>query len=492
MSFCSGSRSMTACGRGRIELRGVGALEAHDGAGELDHRALQTEADPQERHVAFPRVPHGGHLALDATDPEAAGDQDAIDPVERFVGGLAAEVVGGHPPDLDVGAVMEPPVIQRLHHAEVGIAHVDVLADHRDRHRFAHLVDAIDQARPLGQFGFAFDPEVAGELGVESLVMQHQRHLVDRGRVGRADHAADRHVAQQGDLLLEVAADRAVGTTHDGVGLDTERAQLLHRVLRGLGLQLAGGPDEGHQGHVHERAVVAADLVPQLADRLEEGQRFDVTDGAADLDEHQVGGFGLGEREHALLDLVGDVRDHLHGLAEVVAPALLRDHRGVDGAGGVVGPAMQVGVDEPLVVTEVEVGLGAVIQHEDLAVLEGVHRPGVDVDVRVQLLDGDLETAGFEEASEGGGGDALPESGGDTPRDEDELRSLPHHGKRLYQRVRTRRAGSLRSLAGSRPFSCRTGLRPASDGGLDPHRLVEQFLRVGHGARAFGHAGEHA
>ena len=81
--------------------------------------------------------------------------------------------------------------------------------------------------------------------------------------------------------------------------------------------------------------------------------------------------------------------------------------------------------------TEVEVGLGAVVEHEDLAVLEWVHRPGIDVDVGVELLDDHLQAAGLEEPSEGGGGDALAESGGHSTRDEDVLGLLPHHGTRL-------------------------------------------------------------
>ena len=70
-----------------------------------------------------------------------------------------------------------------------------------------------------------------------------------------------------------------------------------------------------------------------------------------------------------LLDLVGDVRDDLDGAAEVVAAALLGDDRLVDPAGGDVGELGQVLVDEPLVVAEVEVRLGAVVGDEDLAVL---------------------------------------------------------------------------------------------------------------------------
>jgi hypothetical protein len=83
----------------------------------------------------------------------------------------------------------------------------------------------------------------------------------------------------------------------------------------------------------------------------------------------------------ARLDGVGDVRDHLHGAAEEVARALALDERLVDEAGGEVGLAGEVLVDEALVVAEVEVGLLAVLGHEDLAVLEGAHGARVDVEV---------------------------------------------------------------------------------------------------------------
>ena len=48
--------------------------------------------------------------------------------------------------------------------------------------------------------------------------------------------------------------------------------------------------------------------------------------------------------------------------------------------------AGELDVDEALVVPEVEVGLAAVVGDEHLAVLEGVHRARVDVDVRVELI----------------------------------------------------------------------------------------------------------
>ena len=109
------------------------------------------------------------------------------------------------------------------------------------------------------------------------------------------------------------------------------------------------------------------------------------------------------------LDLVGDVRDHLHRRAEVVAAAFLGDHAFVDAAGREVAVPAGGRAHEALVVPQVEVGLGAVIGDEHLAVLERAHGARIHVDVRVELDHGDLEPAGFEDGAQRGGGDALPQ-----------------------------------------------------------------------------------
>jgi hypothetical protein len=69
-------------------------------------------------------------------------------------------------------------------------------------------------------------------------------------------------------------------------------------------------------------------------------------------------------------------------------------------------------------VADVEVGLGAVLGHEHLAVLEGAHRPRVDVQVRVELLRADREAAGLQQATERRRDDPLAERGDHATRDE--------------------------------------------------------------------------
>ena len=105
---------------------------------------------------------------------------------------------------------------------------------------------------------------------------------------------------------------------------------------------------------------------------------------------------------HRRLDFVGDVRNHLHGLAEIIAAALLGDDLLVDAAGGPVVVARKFGVGEAFVVAEVEIGLGAVVGDEDLAVLERRHGARIDVEVGVELHQVDLQPTAFQQAADGG------------------------------------------------------------------------------------------
>src|SRR2546427_11208407 len=165
----------------------------------------------------------------------------------------------------------------------------------------------------------------------------------------------------------------------------------------------------------------------------------------------------------AFLDLVGDVRDDLYRAAQVIAAPLLGDHRGVDAAGRHVRGLRQVLVDEALVVPEVKIRLGAVIGHENLAVLVRRHRPGIDVDVGVELEDRDGYAARLEDPADRGGGDALAERAGDATRDEDVLghRSGPFA-------CRLRRASRPMVWPGSGNTRARTSI-PTREASL-PHR----------------------
>ena len=322
--------------------------------------------------------------------------------------------------------VGEPTGTQRLGHRQVGVGQVDVLADQGHPHRFTRLVHPAQQVVPLrpvdvpeGQI------EPPHHVGVELFSVQHLGDVVDRRRVRGGDAPVDVDVAHQGDLVLEGFGDVAVAAQDQRVRGDTDAAQRGHRMLRRLGFQLAGGRHVGHQRAVQEKAVLPAHLVAHLAGRLQERQRLDVTDGATDLGDHHVRAVavavGLGHGQHAFFDRVGDVRDDLHGVAEVLAAALLGDDRRIHLAGGHIGRTGQVAVQEALVVTDVEVGFGAVLGDEHLTVLERVHGAGVDVEVGIELLHRHLQAARGEQLTEAGSGQTLAQRGDHATGDEEML-----------------------------------------------------------------------
>ncbi len=173
----------------------------------------------------------------------------------------------------------------------------------------------------------------------------------------------------------------------------------------GLVLSSCAAAIHGMRRDVDEAGIVAAEVLAHLADGFEEREGFDVAYGAADFDDGYV---GVGcDFAHGVFDLVGDVGDDLDGFAEVVAASFLGNDLFINTPGGEVVVSGEAGVGEALVVAEVEVGLGAVVGDEDFAVLEGRHGAGVDVEVGVKLHEVDAESAGLEQAADGGCGETF-------------------------------------------------------------------------------------
>ena len=411
---------MIRCGARLVEFGGVGALEPADVAGELDRRPLHAVADAEVGDAVAAGELGGAHHAAGAAVAEAAGHQDAGRAFEQPAAGLGFERLGLDPLDVDLQPVRESAVVQRLVEALVGVLVAGVLAHDMDGELVVGVLDVVDQRLPGAHVADRCrQPEPLQHHPVGALVAQLQRHLVDRVDVAGGDHRFLVDVAEQRDLLLQVAVEAAVGAAQQQIGLDADRAQVADAVLGRLGLQLAGRADERHQRQVDVERVLLADVLAELADGLEERQALDVADGAADLHQDHVDVAGHGA--DAVLDLVGDVRDDLNGAAEVVAAPLLLDDRHVDLAGGPVAVAGGDGVGEALVVAQVEVGLGAVVGDEHLAVLVRAHRARVDVDVGVELEQRHLVAVAFEQRADRGGGEALAERRDDAAGDEDVL-----------------------------------------------------------------------
>jgi hypothetical protein len=403
-----------------IELGGGGVLDPTDVACVLDNHALHTEADAKERYLVLTGIAHGVDLAGGAARTKADGHQQSVDlehlprPVARL------DVLGAEIHQLHLGVVGDAAVHQGLVEALVGVGELHILADDPDADMVLGILDLADQRLPLRHVA-----RVLGQVQdleqdlVQTLAAEAQRYLVDGVDVTGGDDLARLDIAEERDLALDIFGQRTVAAAEQGIGGDTDGSELAYRVLGRLCLELVGGGDKGYESQMEVGRVVTTQLEPQLPDRLEEGERLDVSDRAADLDDHHI--HALGQPQHGFFDLVGDMRNHLDGLAQIVATPFLVDDRFVDLAGGVVVSLAGQRVGKALVVAKIQIGLGTIVGDKDLTMLVGRHGPRVDVDVGVELHQGDRETSGLEDGAHRGRGHTLAQRRYDSTRHKNEL-----------------------------------------------------------------------
>ena len=391
-----------------VHLGAVGVGHAQHIACKLDDHALHAQANAEGGHVVLTAPPQCHKLALDAALSKSRCHHDAVVAGEQLldvgVGDLLAVDIVEFQASVMIGAGVQQALVDAL----VGVLQRDILAHQADAHLLGRALEFGQKLVPLLHVGLALDLE-AGLLQddvVQALLVHLQGHLIDGGHVQALHHGIGAHVAELGHLFAHRGRQRVLGAQHQHVGLDTLLLQQLDAVLRRLGLQLLGCADIGHIGQVHADAA-PAQFPPQLAYGFDKRQGLDVAHGAANLGDDKVILARGAEQLHVTLDLVGDVGDDLHRLAQVVATALLVDDALVDAARGhVVGPG-GLDVGEAFVVTQVQVGLMAIDGDVALAVLIGVERTRIDVDIGVKLLARHAVSAREQQSGNTRGNDAL-------------------------------------------------------------------------------------
>ena len=182
--------------------------------------------------------------------------------------------------------------------------------------------------------------------------------------------------------------------------LQTDLAQFGDALLRRFRLQFAGRLDVRHSVTCTFTTFCGADFENELPDRFQKRQTLDVAGRAADFRDDDVGFAFVRDLANAVLDFVGHVRNHLHGFAEVIAAAFLQDHAFVNLAAGEIVVARENAIGEALVMAEIEIGLGAIIEDINFAVLERVHRSRIDVEIGIEFLENNPQSAQLEKRAE--------------------------------------------------------------------------------------------
>ena len=249
--------------------------------------------------------------------------------------------------------------------------------------------------------------------------MQDQWNFINAFNILGRDDRFRINIAKQGDLVLDFPRQQAIGAAEQNVRLNTDLPQFSDRMLCGLGLQLTRSLHKGDQRQMNEDGVFLTDLIAHLTNRFKKGEAFNIPHRAPDLHDDYIQ--VITQLLDGGLDFVGNVRNDLNRLAQIVPPPLFLNNGLIDLSGGGIVVPGQPHVHKPLIMPQIQVSLGAIVSHKHLTMLKRTHGPRIYVDIGIQFQYGDGKTPGFQKASYGSRSQALTQRTQDSTCHENKL-----------------------------------------------------------------------
>ncbi|KAF5027940.1 hypothetical protein DSECCO2_664250 [anaerobic digester metagenome] len=276
-----------------------------------------------------------------------------------------------------------------------------ILTDNGDFQRVLIILDLIHHLLPFSHVGGGtVQTEFFDDDSVHAFGDEVQRHLINGFGVNDLDHSFLFHVAEKGNFVHHILGHILFHPAGDDIGMDSDAPQFMNTVLGRFCFCFTGSVEIGYQGTMDIEHIFRSDFPFHLANGLQERQGFDIADGAADLGDHHIGIAVFAGTDDPFFDFIGNMGNDLYGTAEVITFAFLLDHRVVDFTAGGVAVFGKVNVNKPFIMTDIEVGFGAVVGNEDFAVLIRAHRAGIQVNVRIEFLTDNLQAAVSQNATE--------------------------------------------------------------------------------------------
>ena len=163
---------------------------------------------------------------------------------------------------------------------------------------------------------------------------KHEGNIIEGAGVKVFNNAFFRNVAEQPDLCADAAIERIITAANEDIRLNTDTLQFFDGMLSGLCFQLTGRRKVRNERNMDKAALILRKLSFKLANSLKEGLGFNVADGSADFNKHDLGFDCVDGLLDAELDFVRDMRNHLHRAALVAAAAFAVENCGINLSGG--------------------------------------------------------------------------------------------------------------------------------------------------------------
>ena len=223
---------------------------------------------------------------------------------------------------------------ERLVQGLVGVLEARVFADHGDGHFAFGVRDASRRSRRQRSGRAAAHRRCRRPRALRGRAPRRGRRAAPRRCVATSSAwiTASGRTLQNSAILRRSSRGSGRSERQSSMsGWMPMRAQLLHRVLGRLGLQLARARDEGHERQMDEqRSSPRGSSLPSWRIASKKGRPSISPTVPPISHEHEIDALIAGGDE--ALDRVGDVRDDLDRGAEIIAAPLLGDDLLIDAA----------------------------------------------------------------------------------------------------------------------------------------------------------------
>ena len=173
---------------------------------------------------------------------------------------------------------------------------------------------------------------------------------------------------------------------------------------------------------MYEHDVLGPSKIPsELSCSFEERHGFHVSDRTTQFHDSDIRTALPRDGCYPPLDLICDVRYYLHRLPKVVPVPLVLDDRPVHLTCGDVMVAVQIDIQESLIITEIEIHLSPIIENEHLTMLIWIHRTRIYVEIRIDLDHRYVKTTCLQQTSDRRCCYPLSETGNHSAADENQL-----------------------------------------------------------------------
>ena len=217
--------------------------------------------------------------------------------------------------------------MQRLYNRNISVRQFNIFADNCDFDFALGIFYLVNHSLPIFHFrGRLRQVQFFQNNFVQAFSLHNQRHFINSSCRAIFNNSVFVHVAEQRNFFLHISGNRKLSPANQNVRLNTNRTKFLDAVLRRLGLEFTCRANVWQKRNVDIKRVIFADFFFDLANCFKERQTFNIADSSADFCYYNVRLVFVSHCVNTRLNFVGNVRNNLHGRAEIIAFAFFVQH----------------------------------------------------------------------------------------------------------------------------------------------------------------------